>query len=70
MDETAPYVYLKNNMSNFGPIEEHLTCKIEHLSNSANFLDLTLTIQEDGTITYKMFQEPDNYFLYHTQDSC
>ena len=70
VDEDAPYKHLCNNMNNFGPIEKRLTWKTEKLSNTVNFLDLTITIQEDGTITYKTYQKEDNFFLYRTPNSC
>ena len=52
------------------PIKKRLIWTTKQSSNTVNFLDLTLTIQEDGTITYKTCQKPDNYFLYRTPDSC
>ena len=70
VDRIIPYVHLKNNMDNFGPIKQQLNWTPKQFSNSVNFLDLTLTIQEDRTITYKTFQKPKNYFLYLTLDSC
>ena len=62
VDENAPYEHLKNNMNNFGPIEKRLSWKTEKLSNTVNFLDLTLTIQEDRTITYKTYQKKRQLF--------
>ena len=70
VDEIAPYINLKNNMNNFGPIEKHLTWTTEKLSSTVNFLDLTLTIQKSRNHHLQTFQKPDNYFLYRTPDSC
>ena len=42
---------------------------MENRKTQRYFLDLTLTIQVDGTITFKTYQKPDNYFLYCTLDS-
>ena len=70
VDADTSWEHLKNKMNNFGPVEKRLTWTTDKLSDTVNFLDLTLTIQEDGTITSKTFQKPDNYFLYRTPDSC
>ena len=70
VDADTSWEHLKNKMNNFGPVEKRLTWTTEKLSDTVNFPDLTLTMQEDGTITYKTFQKPDNFFLYRTPDSC
>ena len=70
VDKTTPYKHLKNHMNNFGPIEKCLIWTTEQLSSTVNFFDLTLSIQEDRTITYKTFQKLDNYFPYRTLDFC
>lgn len=57
-------------MNNFGPIEKRLNWEVELPSITVNFLDLTITIQEDGTITTKMFQKKMNLHLYRTPESC
>jgi len=42
----------------------NLTWNTEPLSKSVNFLDLTLTIQDDGMIHSSTYQKPMNLFLY------
>jgi hypothetical protein len=69
-DTKASFEDLKSNMNNFGPIEKRLHWTTETPADSADFLDLTVTIQEDGTITTKTFQKKMNLHLYRTPESC
>ena len=68
--DDSSWEHLKNKMNNFGPVKKRLTWTIDKLSDTVNFLDLTLIIQEDGTITFKTLQKSDNFSLYRTPDSC
>ena len=44
IDETTSWEHLKNKMNNFDHVEKRLTWTTEKLSDTVNFLDLTLTI--------------------------
>ena len=70
MDENTPFKHLESNMNDFGPPEKRLTWDTEALLHTVNFLDLTIGIYKDGTITTKTYMKPSNYFLYRTPDSC
>jgi hypothetical protein len=50
----------KDDMNNFGA----LTWKVEELSKSVNFLDLTITIGEDRRIVTKTYEKSMNLYLY------
>jgi hypothetical protein len=50
----------KSDMNNFGA----LTWKVEELSRSVNFLDLTIAIGEDRRIVTKTYEKPMNLYLY------
>ena len=47
-----------------------LDWKAEPLSRSVDFLDLTITLQSDGTIATKTFVKPMNLFLYLGPESA
>jgi hypothetical protein len=57
-------------MNNFGPTEKRLNWEVEQPATQVDFLDLTVTIQEDGTIATKTFQKMMNLYLYQTPESC
>ena len=42
----------------------NLNWKSSNLLSSVNFLDLTITLQDNGTITTKTYQKKENLFLY------
>jgi hypothetical protein len=69
-DPNASFEDLKTNMNNFGPEGKRLHWTTETPSDSADFLDLTITIQKDGTIATKTFQKKMNLHLYRTPESC
>jgi hypothetical protein len=50
----------KSDMNNFGA----LTWKVEELSRSVKFLDLTIAIGEDRRIVTKTYKKPMNLYLY------
>ena len=49
-------------------------CKLEwnteNLSKQSNFLDLTITIEKDGSISTRTYQKPMNLFLYIPANSA
>jgi hypothetical protein len=57
-------------MNNFGPIGKRLNWEVEQPSIKVDFLELTITIQKDGTIATKTFQKMMNLYLYRTPESC
>ena len=69
-DPEASFEDLESNMNDFGPKNKRLHWKTEQPADAVDFLDLTLTIQPDGTITTKTFQKKMNLYLYRTPDSC
>ena len=69
-DKKGSFADLEANMNDFGPINKRLHWTTEQPSNSIDFLDLTITINEDGTITTRTFQKTMNLYLYRTPDSC
>ena len=69
-DTKGTFQELKNNMNDFGPTEKRLNWSTEEPADEINFLDLTIKIQNDGTITTKTFQKAMNLYLYRTPDSC
>jgi hypothetical protein len=69
-DPTASFEDLESKMNDFGPENKRLHWKTEQPTDSVDFLDLTVTIQPDGTITTKTFQKKMNLYLYRTPDSC
>ena len=70
VNDDVPFANLEANMNDFGPEGKRLTWDTELPATSVNFLDLTITLQDDGTITTRTFQKPDNRYLYRTPDSC
>jgi hypothetical protein len=69
-DTKGTFQNLKDNMNDFGPTEKRLNWSTEEPATEINFLDLTITIQKDGTIATKTFQKTMNLYLYRTPDSC
>ena len=57
-------------MDGFGPSNKNLTWDVEEPSDSVDFLDLTVTLDENGTVTTKTFQKDVNTYLYRTPNSC
>ena len=53
-------------MDNFGPIGKRLTWKTDEPIEAVVFLDLTITIMEDGTIQTRIFQKEEKTHLYRT----
>ena len=64
VDKNVQLQHIKKSLNNFGPIKKCLTWTTEPISNSVNLLDLTITSLEGGTITYKAYQNLNNFFLY------
>ena len=54
------------DMDNFGPVGKRLTWKTDEPKEAVDFLDLTITIMEDGTIQTRTFQKENNPHLYRT----
>jgi hypothetical protein len=69
-DPNASFENLETNMNEFGPATKRLHWKTEQPADTVDFLDLTVTIQPDGTITTRTFQKKMNLYLYRTPDSC
>jgi hypothetical protein len=65
-DPNASFENLETNMNDFGPTTKQLHWKTEQPADTVNFLDLTVTIQSDGTITTRIFQKKMNLYLYRT----
>ena len=55
-------------MNTFGP--DTLKWKTEKPTRKINFLDLTITLDENGTLTTKTYRKEDNLYLYWTPNSC
>jgi len=70
IEASTPFSDLESNMNNFGPTEKRLNWEVELPAIKVDFLDLTITIQEDGTIATKTFQKKMNLHLYRTPESC
>jgi hypothetical protein len=70
IEASTPFNDLESNMNNFGPIGKRLNWEVEQPSIKVDFLDLTITIQKDGTIATKTFQKMMNLYLYRTPESC
>ena len=70
IESTTPFSHLESNMNNFGPMGKQLNWEVEQPANKVDFLDLTITIQQDGTIATKTFQKMMNLYLYRTPESC
>ena len=66
--EDTPEVFknVSHAMDDFGPVGKRLTWKTEKPKDSVDFLDLTISILEDGTINTKTFQKENNPHLYRT----
>jgi hypothetical protein len=64
IEESTPFRELESNMNNFGITEKRLNWEVEQPATQVDFLDLTVTIQEDGTIATKTFQKMMNLYLY------
>ena len=47
-----------------------LKWKTEKPTETVNFLDLTITLNKNGTLTTKTYQKEDNLYLYRTPNSC
>ena len=69
-DRKGSFDDLESNMNDFGPTNKRLHWTTEQPATTIDFLDLTITIQDDGTITTKTFQKTMNLYLYRTPDSC
>jgi hypothetical protein len=70
IDASTPFSDLESNMNNFGPSDKRLNWEVEQPAIKVDFLDLTITIQEDGTIATRTFQKKMNLHLYQTPESC
>ena len=70
IEDNTPFADLESNMNNFGPEGKRLNWEVEQPATTVDFLDLTITIQEDGTIATKTFQKKMNLHLYRTPESC
>jgi hypothetical protein len=70
IEASTPFTDLESNMNNFGPEGKRLNWEVEQPTSKVDFLDLTITIQEDGTIATKTFQKMMNLYLYRTPESC
>ena len=69
-DCNRPFEALKSAMNNFGPPAKRLNWDTEKPQLTVKFLDLTLTITPNGTISTKTFQKEDNTYLYRPPTSC
>ena len=56
-------------MDAFGPVGKRLTWETDDPQSTVNFLDLSIIISDNGTITTKTYQKEDNKYLYSTPDS-
>ena len=63
-DPAATKATIMETMNNFGPPGKQLVWEVSDLSRSINFLDLTLSITEQGEIKYQTYQKPMNLYLY------
>jgi hypothetical protein len=70
VEASTPFSDLESNMNNFGPTKKRLNWEVELPATKVDFLDLTNTIQEDGTIATKTFQKKMNLHLYRTPEPC
>jgi hypothetical protein len=60
---------IKKEMDDFGPKGMRLQWDLEPLNDSVNFLDLTITIEADGSIRTTTFQKEINENIYHPPSS-
>ena len=69
-DDTS-YQTVYNLMNSFGPESKRLEWETENKgSMEVNFLDLTVSIRDDGTIATKTYQKPMNLYLYRCPSSA
>ena len=57
-------------MDSFGPEGKRLEWEVGTLQRSVDFLDLTVTITNNGNISTKTYQKKENTYLYRTPTSC
>jgi hypothetical protein len=69
IDATTPFSDLESNMNNFGSAGKRLNWEVEQPATKVDFLDLTIMIQDDGTIATKTFQKMMNLNIYRTPES-
>ena len=55
VDEDVDIDELKIHMDAFGPVGKCLTWETDNLTSTANFLNLSITISDNGTITTKTY---------------
>ena len=60
--KTATFPKLEKVMNAFGP--NTLKWKTEKPTKTVSFLDLTITLDKNGTLTTKTYQKEDNLYLY------
>lgn len=61
---------LTRDMNDFGPENKRLEWEAEPPSRSVAFLDLTITITDNGNIHTQTYQKPMNLYLYRPPTSC
>lgn len=66
--EGKRWEYYKQNLNNFKP--RKLEWETSELSDSVNYLDLTISIGKDGDIEFKTYQKEYNLHLYVPQHSA
>ena len=70
VDKDVNISKVRTHMNAFRPVGKYLTWETNEPKNTVNFLDLSITISANGTITTKTYQKEDNKYLYSTPDSC
>ena len=64
------FEHLQNVMNDFGPEGKRLEWKATQPSRAADFLDLTVRINSEGTIETRTFQKAMNLYLYRCPSSA
>jgi hypothetical protein len=59
-DDTARWLQFQTDLNNFGKLKWEVSAR----TRSTNFLDINITINDNGNIETSLYEKKENYYLY------